>query len=319
MKFPREKLANFDLYPFVTIACDKNGFIIYKNELTKKLYNNVHVGAKLSSYTDVSMSPSRIINADFYGDKGTMFLCNFDEYTVITIFSIGCCRSDIYAQSCEEYKNAVEKLLEKEYNDNTKEKRSLLRAVVRKYETAKKCGLFASSFLENQNLFSYDIVTASNFISSVIKIINNRLDINVNLNLCDNSKETPYIEIRKPILLTLLNFMSFAILNSENNVNVTLSTDSDEVKISFEYCSKHVFENIFNKESVRPYIFTLLTGIDTAEKNRINHCFTYQSNQTTLTVTLPLIIPEEMIFNSCDNIEKMIDEYIELSHVIFTN
>ena len=319
MYFPRENLINFDLYPFVTIACDSNGFIIYKNELTKKLYGNVHVGARLSAYTNISISPSRIVNADFYGDKCTMFLCNFSEYTVITIFSIGCCRSDVYAQSCEEFKKAVEKLLEKEYNDNAKEKRSLLRDVVRKYETAKKCGAFASAFLENQNLFSYDIVTVSEFISSVINIINNRLDVNVKMNLRDDSNDTPYIRIKKATLLTLLNFISFAILNSENNVNVTISTENDSVNISFDYNSKHIFENIFKGEGVRPYIFTLLTGIDNAESNGIKYSFTHQNHQTAFNLTLPLIVSRELIFNSENSIEKIIEEYLELSKRIFTN
>lgn len=321
MQFPRKNLANFDLYPFVTVACDSKGFVIYKNELTRKLYQNIHIGARLSSYTDIALIPSRIESAKFYGNSCTLFICNLEDddgdYTVITIFSIGFCSMALYQDSVAELKSAVTNLLKHKDAEASLEKRSFLRDVARKQELAKKCGLFISSYLENQSLFSYDVVNVANFISRVVNVINNRLGFDIKLELCDLSETTPHIKISKATALILLNLINFTILNSNRDIKVSVSTDIKTVNVSFEYFSKHIFQNIFPNDEVAYYTFMLLTGIDLAEKNNIRISFANQNDVHRVKTEFPLIIQKGLKFNSYNSIDEMIEEYIELSIALF--
>ena len=321
MQFSRENLTNFDLYPFTTIACDSDGFVIYKNELTRKLYRNIHVGAKLSTYTNAALSPSRIEVADFYGERCTMFICSLEDnngiYTIITIFSIGSCGSDLYKNSITELETAVTSLLSSNESGDVLKKRSLLRDIVKKHELAKRCGAFASSYLENTNLFSFDFANVTDFISRIVTIINDRLEIDVTIDICDLTKCTPYIKITKGTVLVMLNFLNFAILNSDKNVTITLSNTGNEVNISFEYHSKHIFENIFTDNNALCNTFMLLTGINVAEQNNGHVSITNKNGRSSVDAYFPLIIPKDMTFKSTDNLNEMIEEYIKLSHIFF--
>jgi len=321
MQFPRKKLTNLDLCPFAAVACDSNGFVIYKNELTRKLYKNVHVGARLSTYTSVDTAHNHIEINDFYGERCTLFIYNLEDaegaYTVITVFSVGFCNTDLYRNSVTELENAVTSLLNQDTSDGISEKRSFLRAVAKKHELARKCGAFASSYLENIDLFSYDVVNATDFIARIVNIINNRLGLDVKLEMCDLTDCIPYVKITKATVLVLLNFINFAILNSDRNVTVTVSTSSKEVNVSFEYHSKHIFENIFTSDAVAYYTFMLLTGIDTAEQNNTRISLTNQDGRSSVDTYFPLEISKDMTFKSSDILDKMIEEYIKLSQSYF--
>lgn len=323
MQFPRKSLTNLDLYPFVTVACNSDGFVIYKNELTRKLYRNVHVGAKLAAYTNVDTSSSHIETTDFYGEKSTVFVCPLEDedglYSVITVFSVGLFGTDLYQSSVSEFKSAVSALLKAEHDDAVLEKRSLLRDVVKKHELAKRCNAFTSSYLENANLFSRDTVNITDFIKRTVCIINNRLELEVKLDTCDLTTCTPYVKITKNTVLVLLNLINFTILNSDKDVRITISNTENTVCIFFEYHSKHVFESIFANNRALYYTFLLLSGVSTAEGNGIRISFINQDGRSLVDTRLPLINSNDPTFKSSDDIDKMIEEYISLSNAYFTD
>ena len=321
MQISRKNLTNLDLYPFASVACDSNGLVIYKNELTRKLYKSIHIGAKISTYTDASLDSSHIESTSFYGENGTVFVCNLEDedgtYTVLTIFSVGFCCSELYQNEVSELISAVTALLSQEDSNTSNGKRSLLREIIKKQVLAKKCGAFASSYIENQNLYTYNTASATDLISRIIYIINNRLGLDVKLELCDLCEQTPYIKINKSTILVLLNFTNFAILNTNKNVRVAISNTDTRVNVSFEFCSKNIFENIFSNNITAYYTFMLLTGIDTAERNSIRISFSNNDNHSSVTADFPLIVQRDITFKSNNYLDEMIEEYIKFSNQFF--
>ncbi len=319
----KEILKKFDLYPFATLATDASGSIVYKNLITKSIYPNIHIGAKLSVYTDIDNGTAGVVRSVFYGEEISLLIHKFDTdgiQNIIAVFSPACAHLVFTDDAHEGYEAVIKNLMEKEDgHDGYKQKHALIRHVSKSLDLARACGRFARLYLDNCDFNKCECVSVASFFKSLSNIMERRLTLDIKLNI-DSYDSGINISIDKQSSMVLLNLVCFSVsVSDDRELNVSFEENGGYIRISIKSKCTYDMSKIFDAENELPYIFTLLVGMNLAICSEYDYSFSHNGKETMLKITVPRTKASEIAFSSIGVSERFINEYFSLLTSIFKN
>jgi len=317
----KKQIKNFDLYPFVTLATDSNGCIIYKNVITKSIYPNIRVGARLSSYTPISGLDTGIVRTELYGEEATLLIqrCLDSEIShIIAVFSPSCASFIKSEDFSDKYSSVLTGLAENdEKTDFYKQKHAFVRKINKSLDTVKACARFTRLYYDNCQYEKSECISLSSFFESLLTIFKKRLDTGIDFSL-DSSLPDVSITVDKRSVMLLLNIICFsAAVTDDKRVLISFDGQDGTSSVKIKIKSSQNIGSIYDAENELPYIFSLLVGMSLAEASGFEYSFSNSEKLIEMRMTIPSSKPCEASLSSIGATEYYINEYIKLFEDIF--
>ena len=243
-------------HPSPVIAIDKNGFVVAKNYLAGLTFENLHVGAKISKYTDVDFTKCIMSRCVFYGNEYTYYVCNdaIDDIECYLMFiSLAEYGIDFLPfDPVALYKEKVNKVTPEEVTSIViNKKRRYIRSIHNNLLRVNYFDNFKALFTSRAYIApSEEIISLSSVCATLEKICDNYLseaDVTINKNdtsVFDSVKISSII-----ISSVLLNSLCFCIMNSCDSISVSLGTNINEAEILMEFDSRYDFFSLYKSDS----------------------------------------------------------------------
>lgn len=318
-------------YPSPVIAIDNENFVCAKNYLSSMSFPNVHVGAKVSNYTDINIAGETLSKGLFYGKEVTYFICNgIVENEPCKLLFISLCsfgKTLLPFNPVELYKNNLTKD-GSNYSDKDKNKqRKYIRSIHKNLLKVNYFDNFRALFEGNARpIDENDKTDISSFSIALQQVLKNHLEeINFTFKN-DFSPERLIATISKIDLASLLlNSLSFCIINSSDDIEITFNNNDDfaQIKMNF-YSDTDIFELYKIKETdIKNNLinsgFALCIALEISKQNKISFSLEKEVAKNKFVYSVKHIIPietkHELLFSSQTSTTRIIED--ELFDIFF--
>lgn len=298
MKFA-ESLENFTS---PVIAVDSEMFVAAKNYLASMTFPNIHVGAKIEKYTDIDLSKEVLFKGTFYGKTYTYFTCFTEiegkQYTLIFI-SLSTFKEDLLPfDPISLYKEKVA-MLPTDNNELKNKKRQYIRSVHNNLIKASYFENFVGLFNSNKSSDKSEMTELKKACFALGIITNNYLE-NIKINLKIDSVMPSLIANVGEVDLTalLINSLFFAVLNSNDDIQIELCYDNKYANIAIEFQSNFDFFELYNNKEVDNEsinsAFSLSIAMELAKRNNIGYKISRNKENNKVHYTISHYIPVEL-------------------------
>ena len=136
--------------------------------------------------------------------------------------------------------------------------------------------------------------------------------------VASNSDLTITIDKRSAIIL--LNLVCFSLtVSDDRNISISFNETGNSVRIGVSTRCDCVMSKMFDVENELPYIFTLLIGMNLAERREFEHTLSHNGKFVTSEVSVPLVNTSDAVLSSTGVSELLINEYFSLFTSVFNN
>lgn len=314
MQISRKHLSKFDFQPFITIAADSDGFVIYKNHMAEKLCPKIRAGAGLHRYTDISLDSS-ISVCDFYGESSIALshrLTDEDgQYHLIIVFSEGCCKYFLKEGAAEEYQQLINTFLADSSKSSDSSLKLFARNAINNYNLMKCWGNFNSLFVKNSKEHSKQSATPYAFFSEISSIAQKRLGIELTILTQHSDIDDCFVNLDHHTIALIMNFLSFIIGIAKSKCIKTESVrEGEDVKITFDFEPTPEFYKIFLDGTDSAFIFALMTGVFLASERGTRYALSNNDGRAVISLYLPYEKPCEYSFSQSSEFISSINDFI---------
>jgi len=319
MKF----LSSIENYPSPVIAIDDNMFVAAKNYLASLTFPNLHVGAKITKYTDIDFENEVLAKGAFYGKEYLYFL-RFSEidgqkYTLLFLSVMTFSRDVLGFDPITSYQNVGENTTDT--HDSLKnKKRQYVRNVHNKLVKANYFENFKGLF-ESKRMFDCQETVELKRVCTSLDIITRNylenLDINVVIDYTMPNLVATISELH--ITSLLVNSLLFAVINSKNKIDITLNNFGDSAQIVMEFTSDFDFFELYDidpkvRTDVLNSAFSLCVALEICDRCNIDFSIKREKKNNvvnyTITHSMPINKNHKASFASKDTITPLLEKYL---------
>ena len=314
-------------YPSPIIAANDEGFIIAKNYLASMTFPNIHIGARLSNYTDINPFIEKLSSGIFYGKNHTYYASHSNingEKAYLIVISIASFGEDLFPfNPIEIYRNKVKGLTldENNFDELKNEKRKYVRNVhnnlirANYFDTFK--GLFETKYSKSVN-DSTELLKVCSALEYIIQELLDTIDISFDINFIDTNLKANISE--NYIISLLLNSLFFSVINSSGAIKIALNHIDDVAEINFNFISDFDFSALYNvgefdeaTENLNSAL-SLCIALELAKRSNIEYSIekTAIDGKTEYTIKHKINITENnsIEFASGDTITPLLKKYL---------
>ncbi|MBE6701000.1 MAG: hypothetical protein E7582_03830 [Ruminococcaceae bacterium] len=326
MKF-KTSLEN---YPSAVVAIDKDGFVIAKNYLASISFPVIHVGAKVSNYTDINYLLSGMSRGVFCGKEYTYFCTESDVDKTpcyLMFLSLASFGEDLLPfDVIKAYGEKVEK-----FSDNcvygekvdSNAQRRYIRSVHNNLVKVNFFSVFKNLFNPDRNVEKMRLddekVVLSQICTSVSFAVDNylsELDVVFDINY-ENPKLVAGI-CKQDIVNIILNTLVFCAINSSSSIKVSLDKgESDVAQLTFDFTSRFDLFSVYKVSegdtSVLNSALSFFVAFELAKLYDFKFSFSKNreiKNRYKITYEIPVTTSNKAGFSSGDNLDTIVERYL---------
>lgn len=319
MKF----ISSIENYPSPVIAIDENKFVAAKNYLAGLTFPNVHVGAKISKYTDIVFEYETLSKGTFYGKEYLYFSCfteiDGQKYTLLFLSVMTFSRDILGFDPILSYKNIADSPSQSQ-DELKNKKRQYIRNVHNKLIKANYFENFKGLFESERKFNDHETVELKRVCTALDIITKNYLE-NLNINIItDHTMPNMVANVSEMHVASLLiNSLLFAVINSINEVNVTLRNIGNRAEIVMEFSSAFDFFELYDinpneRTDVLNSAFSLCVAMEICERCDIDFSIKREkvNNQVKFSIhhSMPINTNNRNAFSSKDTVLPILEKYL---------
>lgn len=319
MKF----ISSIENYPSPVIAIDENKFVAAKNYLASLTFPNVHVGAKISNYTDIEFEYEMLSKGTFYG-KEYLYFSSFtviegQKYTLIFLSLMTLSKDLLGFDPISSYQSIISQTSDSQDNLKNK-KRQYVRSVHNKLIRANYFENFRGLF-ESERKFEGDETVELKRVCTALDIITKNYLENLNINvLTDHTMPNMIAKVSEIHISSLLiNSLLFAVINSTKDINIELRSINNNAEILIEFDSQHDFFELYgidinNRTDILNSAFSLCVVSKICERCNIGFAIKREKVKNlihfSMSHVMPIKVNNKTSFSSRDTVAPILEKYL---------
>lgn len=298
---------NLKNYPLPIISVSKDGFVTAKNHSIEATFSMVHVGALVEKYTDIDLTAERFSSGTFCNVECS-YCTMFDGEEILLFLSPNTVSGhSLSVNVINLYKERINSVYSQPISQTKTMDRKYVNAVNGKLVKANYFNAYQRIFSQRLEKQNPDESAAITKVLTAIKNVtaNNLEDIKVNFDI-DYAIGNVVTDVSEHTLISIvLNTLSFCIINSTSNVDVSLRDLNDAAEIRFDFSSRSSFDKWLNPDSdtLMNSSLSLLIATELAKNAGYTYSITKiteKLNHYTVTYRIPTTLNNEMLFSSSD-------------------
>lgn len=243
----------YENYPTPIILVDKNGFLVAKNYMAGITFG-LHIGTKLSAYTNINYTKEAISQGIFCDKKCTYLVTSviIDDIpyslVILSVASFG--QAFLPESALDNYKKAIKEMDANDTLDRNKERR-YIRAVhnnlVRVNLFDAFINLFDTKFKRQKEKEEFPCQTSVSSVCYAVHTAAENFLTGASIGL-DIDYETPSLLANIPereLITIIVNALFFGVMNSTSGVEMHLSLCDGDAELKVSFTAVSLFEEFF--------------------------------------------------------------------------